>query len=286
MKQEKMQIKFDGQEHQIDANTLINSLIHYNTIILEANREYGAGARNINVKVDAPEKGSFVLNISLQESAGIFSSDTVTYLAGLVTIAGGVFGLYKWLKGKPAKDANDVVSANINGNNNVSIVNSIVNVYNAPAVREAISKSIETANEDCSVQGIRISGKNIAPITFERDQFGSLIYNDFDKETQQPDEQTQVVNDAILTITKLSFENGGQWQFLYNGFKISIIGKDGALMDCIEQGERFGKGDAIKVDMQIRQKYNQSLHGFENKSFRIVKFIDHIIPNNKLKIDD
>lgn len=57
MKTKSMQIKFEGQEHQIDANTLINVLIHYQTIITEANKELGGGSKNIELKVNAFEKG-------------------------------------------------------------------------------------------------------------------------------------------------------------------------------------------------------------------------------------
>lgn len=81
MKKETMQIKFEGQEHQIDSNTLINALIHYNTIIAEANKELGGGARSVSVKVNAIEKGSFVIDIALLENviASIFSSGSVGY---------------------------------------------------------------------------------------------------------------------------------------------------------------------------------------------------------------
>lgn len=38
-----MQLIFDGQTHSIDANTLINVLIHYQTVVTEANRQYDCG---------------------------------------------------------------------------------------------------------------------------------------------------------------------------------------------------------------------------------------------------
>ena len=59
MKTRRMQIVFEGQSNQIDANTLINVLIHYQTVITEANKELGGGAKTIDLKVNAIEKGSF-----------------------------------------------------------------------------------------------------------------------------------------------------------------------------------------------------------------------------------
>ena len=284
MQYEKMQIKFDGQNHQIDSNTLINVLIHYNTIISAVNTEYGGGVHNVSVKVNALEKSSFLIDIGLETAMNIFSSETVQYLAGIVTVAGGVFAAYKHFKGKPTDGNDNSFNINIKGNDN-KINQSIINIYNQPIVREAISKSIETANEDVNVDSISISGQKTEEIVFEREDFADLIYTDFDKENI-PDEKKEIIKNAILTIIKLSFEKGGQWQFLYNGFKIPMIVKDDALMDIINKGARFGMGDAIRVDLQVNQKYNEKYQGYENKSYRISAFYEHIITPKQGKFEN
>jgi len=284
MKSQSMQIKFDGQESQINSNTLINVLIHYNTIISVANREYGGGASDVSVKVNAPQRGSFIIDLCLQEKlGGMFSSDTVSYLSGLITIVGGVFAVYKYFKGKPTKELSDNIEIQIKGNDN-TINQTILNVYNSPISREAISKSIETVNEDSGVEAFSIGGEDIETVTIGKQEFIELIYTDFDKENI-PDEKNEIKNDALLTITKLSFEKGGQWQFLYNGFKIPMIVKDDILMKIIDDGERFGKGDCIRVDLQINQKFNPEYNSYENKSYRIVKFKEHIIFAKQQKLD-
>ena len=56
-------VKFDG-ESQIDANVLINSLIHTTTLVHEINR-YLNPSRQIQVKVKAPEKSSFLIEIQV-----------------------------------------------------------------------------------------------------------------------------------------------------------------------------------------------------------------------------
>lgn len=54
-----MKFAFTGQSHQIDANTLINALINYSSVITEANKIFGCGNKNVEVKVNALEKGSY-----------------------------------------------------------------------------------------------------------------------------------------------------------------------------------------------------------------------------------
>lgn len=275
-----MQIKFDGQGHQIDANTLINVLVHYNTIITEANRVVGGGDKKVSVKINAIEKGSFVIDITLVESIikTMFSTEGICYLSGLVGIVGGVFEVYKSFKGSPIQNETKIT---INGD--VTIDESIKVIYNQPIVREAISKSIETANEDLNVESISIYGDSMKPVQFDKADFRDLIYTNFSGEAATPLEHKSVV-DAILVITKLSFEPGQKWNFLYEGFNISMMVKDGALMEHIDNGAKFGKGDAVRVRMEITKRYNEVYKAYENKSYRIIDFLEHIEQPTQTKI--
>lgn len=117
-------------------------------------------------------------------------------------------------------------------------------------------------------------------MTFERKDFKSYIYDDFDNEEDIPDER-EIDEITTLTIVGLNFEKGSRWQFMYNGFKIAIIVKDDALMKKIDEGERFGKGDAIRVKLRRVQRYNKEYRAYENKSYKIIEFIEHIIPEEK-----
>ena len=94
-------------------------------------------------------------------------------------------------------------------------------------------------------------------------------------ENEIPNEISEEV-DAQLTIIGLNLKPGSRWPFIYNGFKIQMIVKDDALMKKINEGERFGKGDAIRVKMKIVKRYNPTYKAYENKSYKIVEFLDHI----------
>lgn len=274
-----MQIVFEGQNSQVDANTLINVLIHYQTVITEANKELGGGSKTINLKVNAIEKGSFIIDVSLVEGIKeVFTGGTMGYLADLCAVVGGIYGAYKILKGRPAKTEQDqkaIQIENKSSKTNTIINKTIINVYNQPVTREAISKSIETADSDPNVEGLRVDSGGDKPTTFKKNDFKQYIYDDFDEEDGIPSEKQEIV-DAILTIIALNFESGSRWQFIYNGFKIPMIVKDDALMKKINEGERFGKGDAIRVKMKIVKRYNPQYNAYENKSYKIVEFLEHI----------
>jgi len=283
-----VRIKFEGQTHCIDANTLINVLTHYQTVVAEANRQLGCGGREISVKINAIEKGSFIIDFTLAQNIveQLFNDKSVEYLASLTTIIGGVYGLYRTLRGKPTKNATgQEVSAirnlSVNGDgNNFSIIQ---NVYNSPLIREAISKSIETSDADPSVEGLSMQDdKGNEYANFSRGDFKTFIYDDFDKEDDIPDEKF-IEEDATLVIVGLNFEKSSRWTFVYRGMKIPIIVKDDALMQQIDHGARFGKGDAIKVRLRIVQRYDKSCEAYINRSYKIVEF--HELVTRKEPLD-
>lgn len=272
-----IQIKFQGEAHQIDANTLVNTLIHYNAVLTQINNEYGQGAKKINLVVNAVEKGSFVIDVSVVESLikSVFSSSSVEYIANVIGIFGGVFAAYKTLKGKPAKSDADKASIHIE-QHNYEINQTIVNIYNDSSTRDAISKSFKTASEDPNVEGIVITSQGKDMVQVGKSDFRELIYEDFDSESDVPDMSDEIDTNARLTILKLSFEKGARWEFIYKGFKIAMNVKDDALMDIIDKGARFGKGDAIRVTLKIIKKFNPEYNAMVNHSYKIVEFHEHI----------
>lgn len=271
-----MKIIFDGKEGQIDANTLIVALGHYQTIMGEANKELGA-AKTLELKVNALEKGSFVIDVSIVESflKQVFSGDSMEYVANVCAVVGGVYGAYKLLHGRAAKtDAQrDYIKTRIKGSNNTVISNAIINIYNQVPVREAISKTIEAAEKDPNVEGFSVEGAD-EKTTFPRDEFPDYIHTNFEQDDMLPPDIVKTER-ANLTIVSLSFESGNSWQFMFSGFKISVRVKDNVLMDLIDRGERFGKGDSIEVELEIVQRYNPSYRAYENRTYRILKFYKH-----------
>jgi hypothetical protein len=289
MKPESLKIEFKGQEHQIDANTLINTLIHYNALINQINEVAGNGERKIELKVNAPVRGSFIIDITLNAKLieTIFSSETVNYTASIVTILGGVFAVYKLLKGKPLKENKDEnVVEKIVKENNITITNaSFVTIYNNTTVRSAISKSIETAANDSAIDGISILNRDNKITSIDRKDFGDLIYDDFDKEGVQEEIKHIIVDNVVLGIITLSFDKKKNWEFLYDGFKISMPMKDSGLSSLIDNGMRFAKGDSIVVKLEIVRQYNPTYDGYQNKKYRIVEFIRHIPRPEQTKLD-
>ena len=100
----KLQIKFGGELHEIDADLLIESLVSYSSVTQEA-AAYVDPTAKVNIKIKAPEKGSFVLLLDLitSNAPNLLTRENVQLTAEIVAIVGGLYGLKKWLgqNGKP-----------------------------------------------------------------------------------------------------------------------------------------------------------------------------------------
>lgn len=268
-----MEIKFEGSSHQVSAELLILSLVNYQKVIEVANNYLGQGSRKIDVKVNAISEGSFVLDVSLEQTLleSLFSNDTVSYLANLATIVGGVYGLYGFFGGRKIKETDKIPTETNIPKEHLNIT---VNVYNTRTTRESISSTIKKVNEDSQAEGVSYSFGDGKKVEYKREDFEHLIYNDFDLEEENKEYSEDV--EAILNIVSLSFSASKQWSFLYNGFPIKCTLRDEAFQNHIDSGASFAKGDSLKVSLRVFKRFDKEYNAYINKSYKILEILEHI----------
>ncbi|MDR0763060.1 MAG: hypothetical protein LBF01_01000, partial [Bacteroidales bacterium] len=273
-------IKFDGQQHQIEANVLINNLIHTSTIIQELNRELNTG-KKIEIKIKALEKGSFLVHIDLIQGVdavrNIFTRENLTFAAEIIGGIYGIIGIYKFLKGKKIKSKKENTDGtirieNVDGDVNV-FDNFVVNIYeNNVTIKDAISQSFETLENEPSIDGYEILDKDEKPfIRVDRSEFEYLSIK---SEEIEADEKIVKIA-ATLNIVRVSFDTKLAWEFYYKGIKISAKVNDTDFQNRIDDGEAFSKGDVLQVELEIRQKFDTTVNTYINKSYKVNKIIEH-----------
>lgn len=286
IKDNNFKLKFDGQLNQIDANVLINSLIHTTAIIQEVNRFLDTG-KKIEIKVKALEKGSFLVHIELLESAldslkSLFTKENADLAASIVTILAGLIAVKKFLKGKKPTSIESIgeVTRIINEKGDVLVIeNATFNIYeNSPIVKDALSLNFDALNNDPSITGFEITDKDEKPIIrVEKEEFSDLSL----KSEEISNDERIIKEAATLNIVRLSFEESLKWEFYFKGNKVSAKIKDPNFYELINQGESFAKGDILEVELQINQKWDESVNTFVNKSYQINKIVRHILRNEQ-----
>ena len=283
-------LKFDGQLHQIDANLLISSLIHTTSIIQEVNRYLDSG-KNIEIKVKALEKGSFLIHIELLETTlgslkSLFTKENVELGGAIITIFVGLIEVKKFLKGKKPKSVEPLQEKIkiTNQEGNILIIENITfNIYeNSPIVKDALSQNFDSINNDPSITGFEITDKDENPIIkIDKDEFADLSLK-----SEEISKDERIIKEAsTLNILRLSFEESLKWEFYYKGNKIPAKINDPNFYDRINKGESFAKGDILEVELQINQKWEESVNTFINKSYQVNKIIRHILRNEQQKFN-
>lgn len=274
-------IKFDGDTHQIDANTLINSLLHFTNITQEVNRELGTD-RKIEIKVNALKEGSFLVHIILQSSiieavSNMFTKENLDIAGSIVTVVGGLYGAAKFLKGKEPKviesNDNSVKIENVEGKVTY-IDNRVFNIYqNNKAVRESIAQEFETLENDQNVTGFELLDKEDNPIVqIPKEEFAAIASVDDNK--VMPDERV-ITKIGKLNIHSLSFDINAKWSFYYEGNKFSAKINDDEFVKLIDSGEKFAKGDTLDAEFEIKQEYYEPANTYVNKTYKIIRIVKH-----------
>lgn len=278
---EDVKIKFDGQTHQISANTLINSLLHFTNIVQEVNREIASGSR-VEVKVNALPEGSFLCHISVQSVLDvvelIFTKENLAVAKEIIDVVKNIYELSKFLKGKKPKSVEATPDKTVVTNNNgdtIIINNPVYNIYtNNRIVREAIAQEFETLENDVNVTGFELLDVNDVPLVqIDKSLFSEIASLAEDAIAKEDRILSRI---GLLNIVRLSFERNMKWEFYFDGNKIAAKLTDEEFVKLIDAGESFAKGDALEAELEIRQEFDGSVNAFVNKSYKINRIIRHI----------
>jgi len=276
MEQETLTIKFDGQNHQVDVQTFVYSVLNFTTVIKETNKKNGGNPININIK--APEKGSLLVDLVTNAINNQTLLNATTILSSTIVIVGGVYQLHKFISGKKTKEVkseNGSTIITLEDNSTLTIAENIYNIYNStPAIPDSISKNFSALSEDPAVTNFEVfrNGKEKIIEVAKEDYARMSIKQQIETENSRT-----IVESANLYIYKVVFEKTDRkWEFYYNGNKISANLFDEEFFKLIDQGESFSKGDQLKVDLQVTQVFDESIGTYVNQSHAVLKVYEHI----------
>lgn len=277
-------IKFDGEGHEVDLNTLLSSLMGFSTAIHEIQRGINPEAP-VQIKVKALEQGSFLVFLGIHAPEILaavrtfFTKENLSLGAEILGALVSVIDIKKHLKGdKPERientNAHTVIIENKEGQV-IQVNTSVFNLYaNNPNIDKNISKAFEAASTDENITSIDITDSDDKP-------YVSVPKSNF-KELSSPSEH---ITDKVRVITragvhlnaiKLSWEQNIKWSFIFEGNKINADVEDPDFYKQIDQGMQFAKGDTMRADIEIRQEFDEGANAWINKSYKVVKVHEHI----------
>lgn len=169
---------------------------------------------------------------------------------GLAGAAGrkSLIWLIKWLKGSPAKSAqlegDEVVYERSDGQKE-SVPIEVHELYQVASMRVNLYQVLKPLeNNGVDVFEAHSNGEKTQEVTQD-----DLDY--FRRASQQEDLVSSVLQTNLpLQIIAPSFKEGTKWRMNTGGGNIYVEVADEFFMQRINEGERFGKGDILLVDMR------------------------------------
>ena len=219
LEMQEMKIKFDGKTHLIDANTLINSMIHFTNLIQEINKDISNDTKKLEIKVKALPEGSFIVDFLLQahdligKVKSVFIPDAVPYINELKGAIKEVYDVAKFLLGENPKkvehDGNKITITKNNGTvNNFQVVG---NIYlTNPTIKNIVSKQFETLENDQNITGFELLDNNDKQIIeIDKSDFSDMS----NLESELTVNEKIVPETGLLNISSLDWEFKKKWEF-------------------------------------------------------------------------
>lgn len=278
-------IKFGGKPNTVNASTYGLVLVNTVTLFEEANKELETGAK-LEIKVNSENEGSFLaaVGIEISQLPALLSEEHIKLASGIIT---GLIGLVtaaltlrKTLKDstpKEAKTEGDIVQLTSSDGNKITVNKNVYNIaFNNVKTQKAMKTIFTTLDNDQAISDFSLLNEKEEPLFLvERKDFPELKALNLVPLTDK-----QYITDvADVYIVKLGFEKNLVWDFIYRGEKKSAYIKDDDFWGKFARREiLFGNGDALKVELDIEQAFDESYGTFLNTGTIIIRKVLEVLP--------
>lgn len=282
MDDKSIEIKFGGHLEEIDVDLLIEALTNY-SIVAQETANYLSPSIKVNIKIKAPEKGSFIVLLDLIAKNGgdLFTRENVAVAAEIFTLVGGLYAFKKWISTNGTAEVVKPVEGNSieieNNRGKIVIDQRVFNIYQeTPRVRENLRRTFEKLKETEEIEDFTITDSET------KEEIFSAKKEEFEVMSSAVDEiekkrQIQIKEDQELSVFKVVFQENYKWEFYWLGNKVYASLSDQEFFGKIEKGEiAFRSGDRLIVDLAITQVFNEAANTFVNEKYEITKVKEHI----------
>ena len=266
---------FDGEaveKGEIDVRDLAPPLLAIGDMIQQANKLINGEKASVSVKVNATQKGSFEIDLSLVQSLADMAmtffdfaeanknsiaaaNDLVDLIfkATGVTVAGGggLLALIKWLKGrKPDKVVPDGGEVHVHIGDNIFVTDErTILLAEDKVIREQAKKTVSTLGVD-----------GISKLLVRRDKAEQLELTKEDVQSFEiPESEDEELSDetrrmTLLQIISLSFKEDNKWRVTDGGDPFSANIVDDVFLQQVARDEiSFSKHDYLVCEVREQQ---------------------------------
>jgi hypothetical protein len=271
----------------MDVRDLAPALVAIADLFTAANKELNGDSADVRVEVKGSFKaGSFELDLIfvqqlLTQIRDIFAGSIASAISNAYTIltilgligGGGVVGLQRKLRGRRPhriEQIGEVSRVWITETESVEVEASVVRLWRSTVVRASLSKTLSPLErEGISNFGI-VRGEQVELIVEDDELASFATFNN---------DSGEVVSDfvarKVLLVESVVFKDGNKWRVHDGQYPFFAALDDEEFLAKVNDGERFGKGDVLVVDVRQIQTIEA---GTLKTEYRIVKVHEHRAP--------
>lgn len=294
-------ITFEGDINSLDVNLLTTTLLNFNTLIQEINKEVKTG-KNVSLQIQTFQPGSYDILCSLAGDAGLVSSlfnvlnkGNLQYASTIIGTLADILSIKEFLGGKKPesvenKNDHSIIIKNKDGLVKVTSKRAGDIIFNNSTVNVTINNTFNTLQGIDQIEGLSIKdNKGNDKFKTTRDNFEKLSSPNEVIEEKTQDSKTITKYNIPLNVFKIVFGQKYKWEFYYEGIKIGATIEDENFYEkLLNRQIQFMNGDILIADLEIGQVFNEIAKTYENKKYIVKQIheIRHQPKQSRLDFDD
>jgi hypothetical protein len=264
-------IRFQG-DGNIKVQTLTDFLDSYKQLLYQINTNLGYAPDDLVIEVSPPENGSFKIKLSPKYQNAILKA------AGTI-VASTLSGLLVYHLTQPTQPATIEQIETIleeKGITDKDLPKNIRNLYHNSGANQIINQTFIIVDGDEKITGLTIDQDETEVINIPKARIKEFILDSLEIEEPDQPKEDVLTNEAILIIKTIHFEGNAKWAFIFGGYPIKAMIRDGKFIERLNN-EPFRKGDSLKVILSRKRHFDEDLQTYlvDQSSYSIDKVLEH-----------
>lgn len=264
---------------RMDVYEVAKNMVAFSEFMTVAVKTTYGDQAEAHAEVAGFKEGSFETDFVLNVIGPAASLLTAWSPGQLWEVVKNCFDLWKFLRGHPPSSVthneNRATVTNNFGEVNQFNIESLIIVMSPQGV-DAVTKFVK--------EPLRHSGVSYVRIERQDDATGGVVEvtdNESEFFTQVAREETVSDNvvQMVVQVVGPEFQDGRKWRFTAGENTFTAAMEDANFLARVDAGERFGKGDALDVNMRVVQKMQNRKISVERSVVRVLR---HIAPIEQL----
>lgn len=228
------------------------NMIAFSEFMVAAVKASYGDAAQAKASVAGFGKGSFITDLAISVGgpvASIFSAFTPEHLG---TVLKEAFDLWKHLKGAPASaitQSGQSVTVTNNSGQIIQVQTDTLNLVLSDKAADSVGRFVKEAVSQPGITGMEIAAQSGVIAKVEQGEAGYFVQ----VAKEQPVSEN-IVTMALILVAPV-FQEGNKWRFSDGSGTAAFPAamEDANFLSRVNDGERFGKGDVLTVEMRITQ---------------------------------